>query len=90
MAAYRAGLARGSVEDMRAAEKSLQALLQEADAALALGNGDVVAAFVGALTILLREGQEALLVVVAMAAFLKKAERHETLAYLLAGLPLWP
>ena len=85
MAAYRAGLASRSLEEMRAAEKSLQALLQEADAALAPGHSDAAATFVGALTILLREGLEALLVVVAMVAFLKKAQRQDALVYVHAG-----
>ena len=42
-------------------------------------------AFVGALTILLREGIEALLVVVGMIAFLKKAGRPEILRHVHAG-----
>lgn len=41
--------------------------------------------FLGALTILLREGLEALLVVVAMLAFLKKANRTDALPYVHAG-----
>jgi high-affinity iron transporter len=53
--------------------------------------------FAGAFTILLREGLEALLIVVAMIAFLQKAERRDVLRYvhggwvaaLLAGLATW-
>lgn len=41
--------------------------------------------YLGALTILLREGLEALLVVVAILAFLKKAERSDVLPYVHAG-----
>ena len=37
------------------------------------------------MTILLREGLEALLVVVAMLAFLRKAERHDVIRYVHAG-----
>lgn len=85
MTAYRAHVASSSVEDVRAAEQSLQALLDEADAALAPGHADAAATFIGALTILLREGLEALLVVVAIVAFLKKAERRETLVYVHSG-----
>ena len=85
MTAYRAHVASSSVEDVRAAEQSLQALLDEADAALAPGRADAAATFIGALTILLREGLEALLVVVAIVAFLKKAERRETLVYVHSG-----
>jgi high-affinity iron transporter len=40
---------------------------------------------ISALTILLREGIEALLVVVAMIAFLKRAERKDVLPYVHAG-----
>ena len=41
--------------------------------------------FLGAFTILLREGLEALLVVIAMIAFLRKAERAEALPYVHGG-----
>ena len=41
--------------------------------------------FLGAFTILLREGLEALLVVIAMIAFLRKAERTEALPYVHGG-----
>ncbi len=41
--------------------------------------------FLGAFTILLREGLEALLVVIAMIAFLRKAERPEVLPYVHGG-----
>src|SRR5690606_35284007 len=43
------------------------------------------AAFVGALTILLREGIEALLLVIAMVAFLRKANRTDAMPYVHAG-----
>ncbi|SMB30765.1 putative Cytochrome c subfamily [Sterolibacterium denitrificans] len=48
-------------------------------------SADTLTAFTGALTILLREGLEALLIVVAMIAFLKKAGRPEALAYVHGG-----
>lgn len=76
---------------------SLQALLGQADKALAPEAGSNTSTFIGAFTILLREGLEALLIVTAMLAFLKKAERTEALPYvhggwivaLLAGLATW-
>jgi len=46
---------------------------------------DATTVFVGALTILLREGIEALLIVIAMVAFLRKADRPEVLRYVHAG-----
>lgn len=85
MAAYRAQLVDGSLADVQASEQTLQHLLDEADQALAPSHNDAVAAFIGALTILLREGLEALLVVVAMLALLKKAQRNDVLVYVHAG-----
>ncbi len=46
---------------------------------------DATTVFVGALTILLREGVEALLIVIAMVAFLRKADRPEVLRYVHVG-----
>ncbi len=85
MMAYRAKVANGSINDVQASEQALQHLLDQADKALAPSEDDAVATFVGALTILLREGLEALLMVVAMVAFLKKAERKDVLVYVHAG-----
>ncbi|WP_354687863.1 cytochrome c/FTR1 family iron permease [Cupriavidus necator] len=85
MVSYRALVAKGTPGDVQAAQQRLQTLLDEADTVLAPSENDSVAAFVGALTILLREGLEALLVVVAMLAFLKKAERRDVVAYVHAG-----
>lgn len=77
--------------------KTIETLLAEADKALAPEATSNTSTFIGAFTILLREGLEALLIVTAMIAFLKKAERHEALPYvhsgwvvaLLAGLATW-
>ena len=55
----------------------LQTLFDETEAALAPDQASSASAFLGAFTILLREGLEALLIVVAMLAFLNKAERPE-------------
>jgi len=85
MIGYRATIANGALPDIRNAAGELQKLLDETDAVLTPSEGDSLAAFFGALTILLREGLEALLVVVAMIAFLKKAERREVLPYVHAG-----
>ncbi len=55
----------------------IQSLFDEAEAALAPDQASNASAFLGAFTILLREGLEALLIVVAMLAFLNKADRPE-------------
>jgi len=62
-----------------------QLLLDEAEKALAPEAATDISTFLGAFTILLREGLEALLVVIAMIAFLRKAEREEALPYVHGG-----
>src|SRR5690606_17332098 len=64
---------------------AIDALLTEAEQVLAPGESDATAAFAGAFTILLREGLEALLIVIAMLAFLRKAGRTEAMPYVHAG-----
>jgi high-affinity iron transporter len=85
MGIYRASINEGSVEKARNTEKQLQSLLIAAQDALTAAESSPAAAFLGALTILLREGLEALLIVIAMIAFLKKAERSDALPYVHAG-----
>lgn len=85
MVAYRAKVAQGNFDEVRASAQTLQRLLDDADTALSPSENDAAATFIGALTILLREGVEALLVVVAILAFLKKAERQDVLVYVHAG-----
>lgn len=63
----------------------ITALLDAAERALGPGKADSGSSFAGAMTILLREGLEALLIVVAMIAFLRKAERRDALPYVHAG-----
>jgi len=75
----------------------IEALLASAESALAPEAESDIATFLGAFAILLREGLEALLVVIAMIAFLRKAERTEALPYvhggwvaaLVAGIATW-
>ncbi|HEY0846023.1 MAG TPA: c-type cytochrome, partial [Noviherbaspirillum sp.] len=81
MGNYRAAISGGDIAAATAAEAQLQSQLAKAQNALEETNDDKLGVFLGALTILLREGLEALLVVVAMIAFLKKAERREVLPY---------
>ncbi len=98
MAGFRTSIARGeSVPKLRGRLAATQLLLDEAEAALAPEAASGVSNFLGALTILLREGLEALLVVIAMLAFLRKADCPEAVRYvhggwivaLLAGAGTW-
>src|SRR3569623_832632 len=98
MGEYRAAIdQRATVDDLATRLDVLNGLFDDAQAALSPEASSSAATFVGALTILLREGLEALLIVVAMIAFLRKAERTEVLPYvhggwigaLAAGLLTW-
>jgi high-affinity iron transporter len=98
MGRLRAAIARGAPgEEIAAEAERIQALFTRAEAALAPEAGSAASIFLGALAILLREGLEALLIVVAMIGFLRKAERRDMLAYvhigwigaLVAGAATW-
>ena len=98
MAGFRQAILRGESESqMRARLTATEALLDRAEAALAPGAESGIATFLGAFAILLREGLEALLVVIAMIAFLRKAERTDAMPYvhggwvaaLVAGIATW-
>jgi high-affinity iron transporter len=69
--------AKRDAREVEAQVAEIQSLFDQAEAALAPEQASNASAFLGALTILLREGLEALLIVVAMLAFLNKAERPE-------------
>lgn len=85
MGSYRHAVSQGDVAEARAIESKLQSLLTRSEDALMNVDEDPLGVFVGALTILLREGLEALLIVIAMIAFLKKADRSDVLPYIYAG-----
>jgi high-affinity iron transporter len=86
MGEFRASLSTGAPSaTVRAKAERIGALLDAAERALSPEKASPAAAFAGAFTILLREGLEALLIVVAMVAFLRKAERREVLVYVHAG-----
>lgn len=98
MAQLRAAIAAGRPPgEVRQRVADLDGLFAETERALAPGQADAASAFVGALTILLREGLEALLIVVAMLTFLRKANRPEMVrpvhygwvAALAAGAATW-
>ncbi|HEY5722259.1 MAG TPA: FTR1 family protein [Allosphingosinicella sp.] len=98
MAEVRAAIGRGEpVPVVRERIEALDGLFAEAETALDPSAASGTSAFLGAFTILLREGLEALLIVVAMLAFLRKAERpamvrnvhYGWIAALGAGVATW-
>uniref|UniRef100_UPI0017ABFAC0 FTR1 family iron permease n=1 Tax=Sphingomonas sp. TaxID=28214 RepID=UPI0017ABFAC0 len=98
MAQLRAAIGGGRpVTEVRERVRALDALFADTERALAPSKAGNASAFLGAFTILLREGLEALLIIVAMLTFLRKAERPEMLrtvhygwiAALAAGLATW-
>jgi high-affinity iron transporter len=79
--------AQASAADVQARVQAVDALFDRAEITLE-NRGDsagATTAFVGSLTILLREGLEALLLVIAMVAFLRKADRLDAMPYVHAG-----
>jgi len=98
MAELRAAIAGGrDPAQVRARVAALDALFDETERALAPEEGSDASTFLGAFTILLREGLEALLVVIGMLAFLRKTDRAEMvrpvhwgwIAALAAGFATW-
>lgn len=86
MGELRASLNRGAAPaEVSAQVARLQDLFDQAGQALAPEQASAASSFLGAFTILLREGVEALLIVIAMIAFLRKAERQDVLAYVHGG-----
>jgi high-affinity iron transporter len=78
MAQLRSAIAAGRpVPEVRDRIAAIDTLFARAEAAIAADDQSAVSAFVGALAILLREGLEALLIVIGMLAFLRKADRRE-------------
>ncbi len=98
MGQLRAAIHDGApVADVEQRNADMQSLFDESAVALAPQAGGGTSIFVGALAILLREGLEALLIVVAMITFLIRAERRELLRWvhlgwagaLVAGVATW-
>jgi high-affinity iron transporter len=86
MAEYRGAIQQGKDPESVARQASvLEELLNDAQARLSTSATSGLSTFLGAAAILLREGLEALLIVVAMIAFLRKAERLEVMPYVHAG-----
>ncbi|WP_345781048.1 FTR1 family protein [Dyella humicola] len=86
MGAYRSALSNDTSGDEIAAQaSSIDTLLARAGQVTSEAASSPLTIFLGALTILVREGLEALLVVVALLAFLRKADRHDATRYVHAG-----
>ena len=86
MAGFRQAIGRGESEaQLRQRLSEIDSLLDRAEAALAPEAESKVATFLGSFAILLREGLEALLVVIAMIAFLRRADRPDALRYVHGG-----
>ena len=85
MQMYRGAVSRGDVAEASDYAQQLDAYFIRVEEATGADRTDATTVFVGALTILLREGVEALLIVIAMVAFLRKAERPQALHYVHAG-----
>lgn len=98
MAAVRAAVRDGRPQaEVAALVAQANAVFDRVDASLDARTANATAAFLGSFTILVREGLEALLIVIAMIAFLRKARRRDALRWvhagwigaLLAGLLTW-
>lgn len=85
MAGYRSQLGQGAPSTVVADAAAIDKLFDRAEAALQETRTDKVTAFLGSFTILVREGLEALLIVIGIIAFLRKAERKELLPYVHGG-----
>jgi len=88
MAQYRAAVLNHASDTVTVQAIELNRLLDAADQELQATHGTPTTAFLGAFTIFVREGLEALLIVVAMIAFLHKAHRDDAVRYVHVGWTL--
>jgi high-affinity iron transporter len=98
MGELRASIGRGeTAQQVGSRIQQIDGLLDQVDLALAPEQGTAISTFLGAATILLREGVEALLIVVGMLAFLRKGGRPDMVRHvhygwgsaLVAGAATW-
>lgn len=86
MAGVRSSIAaNSSTENVEEQLASLEALFTDAEAVLASNDASSASSFMAAFTILIREGLEALLIVIAVIALIRKAGRTEMLPWIHAG-----
>ena len=86
MGNLRAAIGRGEpVAVIKDQVAVLDSLFSDAEEVLSPDAASTASTFIGAFTILLREGLEALLIVVAMIAFLRKADRGEMVRHVHSG-----
>ena len=85
MQLYRSAIAAKQADVVVAKAHELDLLFSRVAGELSAGRADATTSFIAALTILLREGVEALLIVVAMIAFLRKANQGQALRYVHGG-----
>ena len=76
---------RRPAEEVASRIDALNALFAEAGAVIAPSEATAVSTFLGGFLILAREGLEALLIVIAMIAFLQRADRRSVLPYVHGG-----
>lgn len=86
MAQVRSGIAANATADeLQVQVDRLGALFAQAEDVLSAGSASAATSFIAAFTILLREGLEAVLIVVAIIALLRKVQRREMLSWVHAG-----
>jgi high-affinity iron transporter len=86
MAEYRARLDRGATPaEMTEQLAAVEEVFKDASKVLDQGNTGAATTFIASFTILVREGLEALLLVVAIVAFVRKSERQELMPYVHGG-----
>lgn len=82
---YRSAVTKGTIEEAETAAIQLEQLFSQVDGVLQEAKADPTTTFIGALTILLREGVEALLIVIGMITFLKKTDRADAVHHVHRG-----
>ncbi|MGO4328541.1 FTR1 family protein [Cupriavidus sp. 2TAF22] len=85
MLSYRSAISKGTQQEAEQGAQRLEQLFGRVERELEDTPASPTATFLGALTILLREGLEALLIVVGMVAVLKRADRRDALRYVHGG-----